>query len=71
MHPEATDQERERRRGKGECHTSSPTNPAEPDVGIVVQVAELGTDVRVTASRVAAAGLGEHALAADTAQIVR
>lgn len=57
--------------GRGSCHTSGPANPAQPDIGIVVQVAQLGTDVRVTASRVAAPGLGEHALAAHTAQVGR
>ncbi len=52
-------------------HTSSPTNPAEPHVVIIVQVAELRTDVRVTAVRVAATGLSEHGLTAHTAEIVR
>ena len=56
---------------EGDCHTSSPTNPAEPHVIIIVQVAELRTDVRVTAVRVAAAGLSEHGLTAHTAEIVR
>ena len=55
--------------GGGKHHTSSPTNPAQPDIRIVVQVAEFGTDVRVTASRVTATGLSEHALPAHTAQI--
>ena len=51
--------------------TGSPTNPAQPDIVIPVQVAELGTNVSKTASGVAAAGLGEHGFAAHTAQIGR
>ena len=56
---------------EGGFRTSSPTNPAQPDVRIIIQVTELSTDVRITASRVATAGLSEHGLTAHTTQIVR
>ena len=52
-------------------HTSGPTNPAQPDIRVIVHVAELSADVRLAAGRIAATGLSEHAFTAHTAQIVR
>lgn len=57
--------------GDRKPHTSSPTDPAHPDIRIVIQVAELSADVRLTTSRVAAARLREQGPAAQAAQIRR